>query len=312
MREKIKEILRENIGKNSLGFNIVKPESKLIIMVGIPGSGKSTKAKTLVGEGKIHSTDDVIESKGDYRLFFETMIASNDFTNLSRAHSTNLNNAIKSMVDGVSPVIVDNTNIKANESKAYVVKALQLGYADENILIVDIGTAGLDAKILAERNTHGVPLDKIESMIKSYNSVGGLTLKKILESADMYKQSDVLYSAVVLDQASKNLLLEVVGDRIPEGWKIFCHHMTIVFGKGIKNKEDLGKLVSLRVTDLGLSDMAMAVKVSGYETTNDIPHITIAINPDGGKPKDSNLITNWCNIKPFNITGVIKEIKRDN
>jgi hypothetical protein len=37
--------------------------------------------------------------------------------------------------------------------------------------------------------------------------------------------------------------------------------MTISFGKGVKNKEDLGKSVNLTVTDLGLSDMAMAVKL---------------------------------------------------
>jgi hypothetical protein len=77
----------------------------------------------------------------------------------------------------------------------------------------------------------------------------------------MYKKSDILYSAVVLSQATKNKLLEVVGDRIPEGWKIIAHHMTISFGKGVKNKEDLGKSVNLTVTDLGLSDMAMAVKL---------------------------------------------------
>jgi hypothetical protein len=276
----------------------------------VTGGGKSTKAKTLVKEGVIHSTDNVIEGKGDYKLFFETMIASKDFTELSRAHSTNLKNAIKSMTEGISPVIVDNTNIKANESKAYVVKALEMGYADDNIKIIDIGTGGLDAKTLAERNTHGVPLDKIESMIKSYNSVGSLTVKKILESADMYKQSDVLYSAVVLDQASKNKLLDMVGDKIPDGWKIFAHHMTIVFGKGVTNKEDLGKNIVLTVTNLGLSDMAMAVRVNGYETTNAIPHITIAINPDGGKPVMSNQITKWQNIKPFTIQGVVTEIKK--
>jgi hypothetical protein len=45
-------------------------------------------------------------------------------------------------------------------------------------------------------------------------------------------------------QATKNKLLEVVGDRIPEGWKIIAHHMTISFGKGVKNKEDLGKSVN--------------------------------------------------------------------
>jgi hypothetical protein len=38
-------------------------------MRGIPGSGKSTKAKSLVGEGIIHSTDDVITSQGITMIF---------------------------------------------------------------------------------------------------------------------------------------------------------------------------------------------------------------------------------------------------
>jgi adenylate kinase family enzyme len=38
-------------------------------MRGIPGSGKSTKAKSLVGEGIIQSTDDVITSQGITMIF---------------------------------------------------------------------------------------------------------------------------------------------------------------------------------------------------------------------------------------------------
>jgi adenylate kinase family enzyme len=38
-------------------------------MRGCPGSGKSTLAKSLVKEGVIHSTDDVIESWGYYNDF---------------------------------------------------------------------------------------------------------------------------------------------------------------------------------------------------------------------------------------------------
>jgi hypothetical protein len=126
----------------------------------------------------------------------------------------------------------------------------------------------------------------------------------------MYKQSDVLYSAVVLDQASKNYILDIFADRIPKGWGPIAHHMTIVFGKGIKDKAELGKDVVLTATELGISDMAMAVKVSGYESVNKIPHITIAVNPDGGKAVMSNDITKWQPIKRFIVTGKVTEIKR--
>jgi len=312
MKNNIKEILREGVLKNSLGVVVSKPNQVLIVMRGVPGSGKSTKAKELVGEGVIHSTDTVIESQGDYNKFFEMMFESKDFTPLSRAHTTNLKNMVSSLKEGKSPVILDNTNIKQNEPKAAVKAALEMGLADHNIKFVDVGTGGLTAEQLAERNTHGVPLEKIKSMIESYKGQGSLTLKSVLESKDMYKQSDVLYSAVVLDEGSRNALLSRVEDVIPKNWKIIAHHMTIVFGKPVPNQEDLGKEVTLYVEAIGLSDMAMAVRVVGYPSKNDIPHITIAINPDGGKPKDSNLIKNWRPVKNFIVNGVITNIKKDN
>ena len=313
MKDKIKEILREDTLKNSLGVVVSRPDQKLIVMRGIPGAGKSTEAAKLVGEGIIHSTDTVIERMGDYNKLFNEMNESGDFKKLSQAHSANLSESIISMKNGLSPVIIDNTNIKMNESKAYVKAALELGYADENISFVDVGAGGNTAEILAERNTHGVSLDIIKSMMASHSGQGKISLKRVLESKDMYKESNVLYSAVVLDEASKNALLNT-GNRlldIPKGWKTFAHHMTIVFGKGLKNRDEVGKKVDLRVTKVGLSDMAMAVAVEGYPSNNAIPHITLAVNPDGGKPVMSNDITKWKDIKPFTVTGVVTEIPKD-
>jgi len=308
MKNTIKQILRENTtGKNILGVEITRPTQELVIMRGIPGAGKSTMAKSLVREGVIHSTDTVIESMGDYKAFFKNMIEAKDFSPLSKAHNQNFKNAVESIKAGVSPVIIDNTHIKANEAKKIVVKALEMGLNEANIMIADIGTSGLDAKVLSERNTHGVPLDKIESMIKSYTSAGNLTVKKILESKDMYQTPSVSYSAVVLDAASHNKLLNS-NLNIPDGWTIYAHHMTITLGP-LKDKSDIGKKVDLRAFKVGISDMAMAVMVDGYASKSAIPHVTVAVNPDGGKPAMSKEITKWQDIKPFVLTGVVTEVK---
>ena len=62
MKDKIKSILREGTLKNSLGVTITRPDQVLIVMRGIPGSGKSTKAKELAGtDGVIHSTDGLVQ-----------------------------------------------------------------------------------------------------------------------------------------------------------------------------------------------------------------------------------------------------------
>lgn len=310
-KETIKNILREGTEKNSLGVLVTRPNQELIVMRGIPGAGKSTKAKSLVGKGAIHSTDDVIEAGGDYNEFFAKMIASGDFSDLSRAHSTNKKNAIASITSGVSPVIIDNTNIKQNEPKEIVVAALKLGLADNNIKFVDIGAAGLEAKELAKRNSHGVPLEKIEQMIASHTGQGAMTLKSVLDAKDMYKPSKI--AMVVLDNASVDKLIKAVRHFAPADWKTFAHHMTINFGKGLTGdiKDDLGKKVSLRAVAVGKSDMAMAVRVEGYHSDNEIPHITVAVNvAAGGKPVMSNKITDWKDLPSYiNLNGVVTEEK---
>jgi len=144
----------------------------------------------------------------------------------------------------------------------------------------------------------------------SHKGVGPLTIDKILESKGGLKNSEkVLYSAVVIDDTSKAKILDVL--QIPEGWKVFAHHMTIVFGKGLDDKGEVGKTVHLQATEVGYGDLVMAIKVIGYPSTNDIPHITVAVDVDrGGKPFYSNKITNWTPLdKSIYLSGVVQEIK---
>lgn len=124
----------------------------------------------------------------------------------------------------------------------------------------------------------------------------------------------LLYSAVVLDEVSRKQLLSFVKDfvLIPSEWKIINHHMTIGFKKPVPDelKDYIGKNIDLRVKEIGVSDDAIAVKVEGFFTYNEIPHITIAI-PKNGKPSNSNLITNWMSIpndREIIVSGVVTEI----
>ena len=118
----------------------------------------------------------------------------------------------------------------------------------------------------------------------------------------------ISYSAVVLDHESSELLLNKFNGEIPDGWKKYAHHMTIALGKAIEDENLLGSSQILTVTQIGKSDMVMAVRVEGFPSKNKIPHITLAVNPEGGKPFMSNKSEEWEDIEPFEITGEVRNI----
>lgn len=263
-----------------------------------------------MGNGIIHSADAVLEAKGDYNEIFAEMKETKNYGKLFGAHMSCNRGAKKSMKEGVSPVIVDNTNIKKADMKSYVKAALELGFDDSNIQFVDVGTAGLTAAELAARNVHSVPLETIEKMIASHKGQGEISIKSVMDVKDKVKETDVLYTCVLLEKASQNVIFHNLEHMIPEGWARFGHHMTICLGP-MKDKALLGSDQYLTVTHVGLSDMAMAVAVqSDIKTKNAIPHVTVAINPDGGKPVMSNEIIKWQNVRTFILLGKVTEIKK--
>lgn len=290
---------------NTLGFEVTRPTQELLIMRGVPGSGKSTKSKELVGEGMIFSTDSLIEEGYIYEDFFKIMRETENPGMHTKMHRRNLNLSKKAMIEGVSPVIIDNMNLNPKESKPYVKFAMENGFDDDNIKLINVGTAGLTAKELANRNSHGLTEDKLEKLINRNRTFKDITLEDILNAKD-----DVLYTSVLLDEKSRDTIITMFGYKIPDNWDVINHHMTITFGKGLPEhlKDDLGSKVSLKIETIGMSDMAMALGVSGYYSDNKIPHITIAVNNEGGKPVMSNNIDNWIRLSlPFELTGIVTE-----
>ena len=125
-----------------------------------------------------------------------------------------------------------------------------------------------------------------------------------------------IYFGVFLDADESERVYNIVnslpGIDIPIGWRKYTDHMTIIYN----NKSEIaqawakataprvGENVLLKVTHVGVSDKAIAIRVNGEMSANAIPHITIACSPTG-KPVDSNKITNWREIVPFTISGRI-------
>ena len=127
---------------------------------------------------------------------------------------------------------------------------------------------------------------------------------------------DESYTAVVLNDKSVNqikkfwnfflihLKREMPDTNIPKGWEFIGHHMTIDM-KSIP--ELLDDEVSLVAYEVGVSDMAIALKVKGYKVKSGLPHITVAVNrKEGGKPRMSKEIKNWRKIKPIKLQGVVQ------
>ena len=127
---------------------------------------------------------------------------------------------------------------------------------------------------------------------------------------------DVSYTGVVLKDAisengmvsNSSKLMSVF--KIPEGWTPVANHMTINRGSAKTNYEDMiGEEVELKITSAGWDNNAIAVKVdTDISTESKFPHITIAVN-ECASPVMSNEITNWKDIKPITLRGVIKEVK---
>jgi len=136
-------------------------------------------------------------------------------------------------------------------------------------------------------------------------------IKEVIEEAYM-NSSKKRWCAVVIDDESRKKLLNLLKSHYPDvvkdNWELVAHHMTIDPFKplGANDVDKLGKKYKLSVTDIGCSDKACAVKVTGYDekTNNEFAHITLAVNRvGGGKPKDSNSISKW---KPLHITDQIE------
>ena len=171
-------------------YRHIAASPKMYILRGVSGSGKSTKAKQLVGnDGEIFSTDDFFTSpSGKYNF---------DINFISDAHGWNKDRVKKAVAEGVSPIVVDNTTVRASEAKPYVKMAQDAGYDIEIVepdspwwkdFGSDMDEDGLLdlAETLSEKNTHGVPEEVILKMLRNWEH--DITVNDILSAEDYQRQ----------------------------------------------------------------------------------------------------------------------------
>jgi len=143
-------------------------KSKLVLLRGLPGSGKSAKAKEIVSE---------LSSRGYHHIF----IASADnyfirpdgkydwnFDSLRNAHlwcqrqaSDNMSAVITGEV-----VIVDNTNITKKDMQPYILLAEKCNFDVEEVVVGDFDRDSVETYF--NRCVHKVPKDTIIKMANRF------------------------------------------------------------------------------------------------------------------------------------------------
>ncbi|XP_041527211.1 NEDD4-binding protein 2 isoform X3 [Microtus oregoni] len=164
----------------------------LVLLRGLPGSGKSFLARTLQEDnpgGVILSTDDYFYINGQYQF---------DVKYLGEAHEWNQNRAKEAFEKKVSPVIIDNTNLQAWEMKPYVALSQKHKY---KVLFREPDTWWkFKPKELARRNIHGVSKEKIARMLEHYQRFVSVPI--IMSSSDPERAERIALCAYACEDQS--------------------------------------------------------------------------------------------------------------
>lgn len=153
----------------------------LICMRGAPGSGKSFLARSIIDrtmngdyENHIFSTDDYFYDRRSKRYTF-------DRSKLGQAHDSNQFRVSQRAMNGWSPIIVDNTNMKWWEMFPYFKNAVKNGYV---IKILEPNTPWkISVSKLAQRNKHNVDQEAIARMLSNYEPG---SVEDVLRSMQIY------------------------------------------------------------------------------------------------------------------------------
>jgi len=136
---------------------------KVIIMRGIPGSGKSTKAREIAATAITANYSAVICSTDDYFIDKVDGLYKFDRTKLFINHQKNFHAFIGLIHQKVDVIIVDNTNINKSDFSHYEKVATLNGYDVEHIVV----NPEISAEDAHARCIHQVPLETIARMRNS-------------------------------------------------------------------------------------------------------------------------------------------------
>lgn len=203
----------------------------VVILRGPPGCGKSFLAdqifKTTVGIIQDTYRDNHIFSADSY--FYKGKHYQYDQMLLPKAHERCQNLYRDAVRKGVSPVIVDNTNIKYWEMQPYVVEALKNGYYVK--MMVPNTPWARSASQLTGKCVHNVPRSTIERHLEQFDPIvnehqlknilnldypRGMTLPQIRTYPPITNNAAPEFSSLKHYEDSKKIPdIKVKGEQIP-------------------------------------------------------------------------------------------------
>lgn len=135
-------------------------KNKLIINRGITWSWKSTFSQTIKSnyeETKILSTDNYFVNE-NWEYFF-------DYTKLEENHNKNYEDFIQEIQNKSKIIIIDNTNLNLENYKKYIIE-----WRKNNYQIINVEFQTRDINEHLEKNTHNIPIEVIENMMKKFKN----------------------------------------------------------------------------------------------------------------------------------------------
>lgn len=193
-----------------------------VVLRGLPGAGKSTTARNMLeklgggSDNHIFSTDNFfipftreLRSSGEYVSPEDESSEYKDNwdgENISKAHRENLDAFRRAVDNGVTPLILDNQNIRARDFKSYIEYADKNGYEvkikepdsewwkDNVHFLRDKSKFSKEleefAKLLHDKTLHNVPLHTIKKNIERWQC--DLTVEDVLgrKPTPQYKRSN--------------------------------------------------------------------------------------------------------------------------
>ena len=137
--------------------------AKVQILIGVPGSGKTHYANSVCAAGRICSADKYFKTNSGKYVFDPSKLARNHSACLNWFFELARHRPFHSGDGFVSDIIVDNTNIHHWEWQNYFAIAREFLWPVE-FHVWEPPSFDIDFNVVANRQLHGVPMDKIRQM----------------------------------------------------------------------------------------------------------------------------------------------------